>query len=434
MVSTRRAVDALMRMRRDLTMRIQVIRIMTGLAVALFAAGPIGAQTAATRGNEWLPLRISFQSPMTATADKIAAEAKLRAILDVLKQVPELARPTGFQVTPSLESGGRRPGAGDVEDRRNVLHYRLQLDLCDPTGAEGSRCGYITVDVNAIDAPGNTPIHDEQGRAIYIEAPRGDAYRNPDGPTSSRESVPLATETYFKLSPTLRSYVTVIFTADRDLPWKPVTREEYYNATIFNAEGPNGSKLAEFRKANETSPYQQWLAGADERRKQREEALAALKGFQTAAEIARFRKTLEDAERDTAAQLKAAHAADPDANKTALANSYAYQDAVRAELAAMTPAERRMPALVDIAIFRGPQSATGVTMTDRDSPTVERVLTPNLDFWRARKSSVEARSITVHINASSGGGPPPPAVHRALWQTWKQLDWAAINRLVDRTR
>jgi hypothetical protein len=43
-----------------------------------------------------------------------------------------------------------------------------------------------------------------------------------------------------------------------------------------------------------------------------------------------------------------------------------------------------------------------------------RVLTPNLGFWRARKSAVESRGIQVNISASAGSGPPPPNVHNAL--------------------
>lgn len=408
--------------------------ILAPVVFPLVGVAIVGAQSQQPPPREgWQPVRIAFSGPMT-TANKEAATAKLQALLRVLQQVPELAEPRTFVVSPLFQGGPRRLGFGDVEDRANVFEYRLTLELCDPRFDEGSRCGSIEVDVNFLNPPGNLPIHDAQGRAIYVEATRGDSYRAPDtGRTFSREPLPLATETYFKLSPTQRSWVTVIFTADRDLPWKPVTREEYYNAVVFDLEGKNGSKLAEFRKANETSAYQQWLAGADQRRKERQETLAALKAIQSPAEIEKLRKTLEDSERETGEQLKKADAADPNANKAALAASTSYQDGIRLELARMTPAERRMPALVDGALREG-MSATGHTMADRDGPTVQRVLTPNLEFWRARKSPVEARGISVHISASAGGGPPPPAVHNALWQTWKKLDWAAINRLVDHTR
>jgi hypothetical protein len=401
------------------------------IGIVSLALVTIAAQARMSPREGWQPVRGSLSNAMTA-ADKAAATSKLQAILLVFKQVPELADPRGLALWPVFNGGTKALGLGGVEDRRNVFEYGFDLGICDPSIREGG-CGSIDVRVNFSNLPGGTPIHDLQGRAIYVEAARGDAYRAPDGSAFSRETVPLATETYYKLSPLVRSWVEVLLTADNDLPWTPVTREEYYNASIFEFEGKNGAKMAEFRKANETSAYQQWLAGAAQRRKEREAALAAAKGFQSPAEIEKMRKSLEDADRQTGDQLKAAEAADPDGNRKAVAASYAYGDAVRAELATMTPAERRMPALIDGALRDG-KNATGNAVTDRDSPTVMRVFTPNIEFWRARKSPVEARGISVRISASSGGGPPPRAVHNVLWQTYKKLDWAALSQLLDHKR
>jgi hypothetical protein len=73
--------------------------------------------------------------------------------------------------------------------------------------------------------------------------------------------------------------------------------------------------------------------------------------------------------------------------------------------------------------------ATGASMLDRDivSQTVHRVFTPNYDFWRARKSPVEVRTIAVHFSASDA----PPPVLNAIWQTYKKFDWKALNALLD---
>jgi len=57
------------------------------------------------------------------------------------------------------------------------------------------------------------------------------------------------------------------------------------------------------------------------------------------------------------------------------------------------------------------------------------VLTPDYDYWRARRSPVEARGIQVHIGASGSG--LDPAVHRALWQAFNSLDWAALSKLLE---
>ena len=379
----------------------------------------------------WQPRTDGIAGPMTA-AQRAQAIATLDAIEQMLRRVPALDAPDGFVVWPRLVGGTRRLGAQDREDARNVFEYRLMLDLCVPTIEYG--CGFIEVTVNQTTPPGDMPIHDAQGRALYIEAARSDAYRDPDTPgTFTRATIPGATETYYKLSPSDRSWVTAIFTAGGELPWPPVSREEYYNARLSDIEGRGGEKLAEFRQAKETSAYRQWLAGGAQRKQEREEMLRGLVGIQPPAEIAALRKTLEDTERDTTEQLRRADATDPDANERELNASYGLQDRLRAELEALSPADRRQPAIIDLARFAN-AGATGWAFTDRDSPTAVRVLTPNLDFWRARKSPVEIRSITINIVASSGGGPPPPVVHAALWTTYETLDWAAIAKIVANSR
>ena len=63
---------------------------------------------------------------------------------------------------------------------------------------------------------------------------------------------------------------------------------------------------------------------------------------------------------------------------------------------------------------------------------MRRVLTPNYDFWRARKSRVEVRSLTVYIGGGTGKEEKDSeALHNALLQTFKKLDWAALNKLLD---
>ena len=65
-------------------------------------------------------------------------------------------------------------------------------------------------------------------------------------------------------------------------------------------------------------------------------------------------------------------------------------------------------------------------------PLAKRVLKPDLDFWRARKSAAEPRSITVKVHTSMTCG--TPEVRRALLQMWQTLDWMALRRIVDASR
>lgn len=57
---------------------------------------------------------------------------------------------------------------------------------------------------------------------------------------------------------------------------------------------------------------------------------------------------------------------------------------------------------------------------------VHRVLTPNYDFWRARRSLADVRTINVHFEATNN-----PAVQNAVYQTVKKLNWRAIAAMAD---
>jgi hypothetical protein len=396
------------------------------MAICLSQAG-VRTADAQDRSNQptprpgWLPREVNIGGGLTA-AQRATAIARLEAIERVFQQIPELAHPDGFEIRPQYYGGDRMRGPGDVEMPGNVVAYALRLAFFAPSKAiagEGCVCIEAWVNFAAVTSAG-LPIRDEQGRSIYIEPVRGDP-------------LPHATQVYDRLSPTERSFVTVLLTSGGELPWTTVSREEYYNAIIFANEGKDGEKLAPYRKSLETTPYQQWLEGAPKRKSDREQMFAGLLAakIQTAAEIAETRKELEATEREVTERLEASNDADRERNQQALSASFTYANDIRAELAAMTAAERSMPAWIDLARSDGP-NATGFRVTDRDSPTTWRVLTPRLDFWRARKSPVEVRGISLQFSASGTG--QVPAVHNALWKAYTNLDWAALNRMLDTPR
>jgi len=97
----------------------------------------------------------------------------------------------------------------------------------------------------------------------------------------------------------------------------------------------------------------------------------------------------------------------------------------------MSPAERRMPAYINTTSSEGPR-ATGWNLGSDWMPPNWPVLTPNHDFRRVRRSPVESRSINVQVCIS--GTCLDPGVRNALLQTFKALDWGAINRLLDAPR
>lgn len=382
---------------------------------------------AATQGR-WLPREVRPFSNINAEQEA-AAIGTLDRIERILKQVPELANPDGYEILPIISGGGRQRGPDGRELPGTVVEYRLSLVHFHPTRAiagEGGIC--ISVIVNG---PQSGRILDAEGREIYIEGDRGKPSTNPN---ISDSRVPQkATQVYGDLwnVPGERSIADVLFVTAGELPWKPVSREEFYRASLFELEGANGEKLAEYREGLKKTPYQQWMEGAAQRKADREAAMAQLKGILPDSAIEEMRQTQETTEREVTENLKKDEAMHREQNTEALASSFARRDSMEAELARMTPEERRLPTYINNALDSGPM-ATGWRLTADSAPPAWRVLTPNYDFYRARRSPVEVRSIDVHLSMAFTC--LAPEIQHMLWQAYHTLDWAAFNHLLETPR
>jgi hypothetical protein len=224
-----------------------------------------------------------------------------------------------------------------------------------------------------------------------------------------------------------RSMVDVVFLPAGAEPGRPVSREAFYAAALRVMEGPEAAMRAHLGKTR----YQEWMEGAADRRQNREQTLAIQARTQTPAEVEAIRRRLEGIEQEVTEQLRAGEAAELEQNRGALAASDARLGRLAADLAAMTPAERQMPAYINDAVLEGP-NATGYRLVASPEPPARRVVTINHDFWRARRSPVEVRSIRVHLGIAGTGLRPP--VRHALLQTFKHLDWAAVRLLLEEPR
>jgi hypothetical protein len=173
------------------------------------------------------------------------------------------------------------------------------------------------------------------------------------------------------------------------------------------------------------------MDGAAQRKKERETTIAQLKDVLPEAEIKKMRQVQESTEREVAERLKKDEAMHREQNTAAHAKSFEMRDRMLAELERMTPEERRMPAYINGALDQGP-IATGWRLTADEAPPAWRVLTPNFDFYRARRSPVEVRSITVSMSTSLTCG--APEIRQAVWRAYHTLDWAAINNLLEQPR
>jgi uncharacterized protein YheU (UPF0270 family) len=278
---------------------------------------------------------------------------------------------------------------------------------------EGSTCIEVYVNRPLIGDGSTSQSVDEAGRIIIVEQGIGELI------------IPGATILHGGLrwdTPTAdRRSAFVTFTSRGTFPWRPVTREEWLRWWIYHAEGTDyGNDERSVRKSLEKTTYDRWMEEAANRKKEREEAIAIAAQAQGRAAAEELRKTLEQTEREVTERLKAEDAEERQRNQAILAGP-SQGDQYRAWIAALSPAERASPAFAEY---------NTAELTAPDNPVNHRVLTPDPEFWRIRRSRAEVHSITVAFHASLTCG--VPAVRDALWKAYQTLDWAAIKRIVDR--
>lgn len=379
--------------------------------VSCVTASAVGAQ------NGWLPRMVNMGPNLTG-ANRAAAMARLEKIERLLKQVPELAHPEGFEIRAFFEGTRSRFGLNDSEHADYAVEYIYQIHFFVPKLAPGvAATGTILFAVNANENMRNDDLVDPRGGTIFLE------------PQRRWPLLPFSVATYgVSGSGTLQAgedfSLWAWFTPGGEFPWRAVSREDYYNGMLRAYEGKNGEKRATFKKLTEKTPYQRWLEEAPKRKAEREQILKTLAQVQSPADVAKLRKEMEDGERDAGEQLKKNENDDRERDKSTFNNS----DSIRAELNRMTPAQRKLPAISDADPARTEWRATGSSMRERDTvtATVSRVLTPNYDFWRARKSLAEVRTLNVFFEGS-----PAPPVLNAIYQTVKKFDWRALAALVN---
>jgi len=342
----------------------------------LFANADLLAQRgAAPTRRGWIWRNTSMQG--ISGTERATVEARLREIEKVLQRVPLLANPNGFVVNSFL--------FGDQSSNGELIQSRYEIGLAPAAGLDAQASIEVVVNprlpfIHAYNQWGALP--EEGGDTIFFEERFGDP--RPD-----------ATHVYGKLEPQGGSYL-VLMTTGRVSPLLPVTREEYLKAVILALEGPPGRR----------TPYQQWLDGAADRKKSLEETITLLPAAQRDA----FRKGMEDEERKTTEQFKAA-----DSQPTA-------SDPVRAKLASLTLAERRSQVWVkgktDYAEFAAP-----------NTPNAVHAVRANPAFYRPLRSRTEARGI--HVRFSTGSN---PQMRAAVMQAAAMLDWSALATLLEPAR
>ena len=395
--------------------------LLRSLALGSLLLGGTLVPAAAQRAVEparatWETLYATKYYDGTTRGEQAAIQATLGEVERILWKLPEIAQPQGFRVRKNAQGGGppwhphrRLPG---FEDPKSILEYSFGLHFTMPGATEGSYCIEVSVNSPQIGADAATMI-DEAGRILMVEPRIGEP--NIPGATIHHGGLRWDTPDADRRS----GFIT--FTTNGAFPWKHVTREQFLQFWIYHAESPEyGGNERSVRQSLEKTTYERWLEGAASRKKDRDEAIAIAAQAQGRAAADELRKTLEQTEREVGENLKAQDVEERKRNQEVL-GAPSQGDQYRARIAAMSPKERASPAYA-------PYGSTELL-----APTDEwarRVLMPDPEFWRVRRSRVEVHSITVAFHASLTCG--APAVQDALWKAYQKFDWAAFKRIVDR--
>jgi hypothetical protein len=396
------------------------------VASTSIAVGQPDRATPVAQRAGWLP-RETKLDPSLTTAEKATILKRLNEIERLVLQVPELARPDGFLVRPAVHAAAHEiwPVIQGHPKGHNVVQA---FELSARPAIKGEEMTCLSIIVNPLPIalflwhPQND-LEDGKGDRLYIEHPFGEtmpgallAYA--DKVFDADEPVPPVKP--IGLSPKNQSYYAVFFSADGISPWLEVTRQEYLEALIWNGETKHLDQIKRGRELLTKTRYQQWMEEAPKRKRERDEALATAEKANP-SQAAAMRKELETTERQITEQLKAAEEQDRAENARELATATP-DDQFRARLAAMTPAERAMPAWTN--------KGGGVDeFFQPNAPGAVRIVRANPAFYRPRSSRIEPRGVMLRFTASLFCH--SPAVQRAFYAVRRSFDYSALRRLLE---
>jgi hypothetical protein len=368
----------------------------------LLIAFPIlAASVHAQRGPEtkpsprpgWHPREL-FTDDRTSAADRAIIQKNLAAAEALVTRVAGYATPRGFEVTPWW-------AFHSAKSRDRLRNYQIQIHAHTPT-KKAAAAGFLSaLNIHFNPTVSHLSIgeaREENGQSIYFERPRSSAAYG-------------ATAVYGTFGETNAPGLNVLFTSHNQSPTLPVSRERYLRAVIFELEGNDPEELKRQKAAAERTPYEEWMSGAAQRKKEREATLAEIGDK---AQAAKMRAQIEKMELNVTEGLKKRETQDRQSlNKT---GNPSPADQIRAQIAAMSPEDRASQGWV-IARQLVPAGTTGAEALVRENPA----------FYRTRGSPFEPRAILVYM---------PSEVYKNVMaatqlQLYKEFDWAALKRLLD---
>jgi hypothetical protein len=368
--------------------------------------------SAPSPGPGWLPRTSALATPTFAVtpAERAAAIERLEAVEAVLRRVPVLTNPKGFDVGGHVRWIDPGPFAnGPGPNRGELFSYQYRLRFFSPSFAaspEATAVLVVTFNEYVALATGawvrfGAVASTKEGQ-IYLEPFR----------VQPLERMPLGTTVYDQLEPGVHSMTRVVLTAGKEPPVVPVSAERFLTTIIEEIE-PGERAIFE---ASPSSAYEQWLSEAPTREQ-------LLKQMPPEA-----RTKIEATWRDVGERLKAQEAGD----RALLERSrpLAIAPKLRARLAAMTAEERATPAWLANRTGNG-----AYELAPPETPGAGRLIALNPAFFRSGGSRVVARLINVYLTQEEPherGAGVNQAVNRAMFEIYQTLDWAALARILER--
>jgi hypothetical protein len=341
----------------------------------------------------WWPHREQLGAPKKG-AERSAMDANMAAV-EALVRRTVYGRPRGFAIRPFWGYGGSSVN-NQVREYEYLTVVHLRCSKYDEHGSDFT----VTFNPRPMSwSEGDRPLDDENGDGLYTERPR-------------TETLFGSTRTFGHFEMLNTEGLFVLFTVGGESPTIPVTREEYLRAVIFTLEGKNQEKVKDVIAHASKTQYQRWLEDAPARKKRNADILAGV-AIGNPSAVEKVRADLANADRVAEETLKKQEPAERVELERMKVNATAAGDRFRAQIAAMTPAERASPAFM-----------IGDDFVAAGTPNASAIVRLNRDFYRARRSTAEARAILVRI----------PNAHDELKsqheQMYREFDWTALKALL----
>ena len=370
------------------------VRSATGLVVAMIWLGaasailhPLGAQGCTGQAvpgarTTWPENDVHPPPNPVSAADRAAITATLTRI-ETLVRNTVYGTPRGYEVLPRWYY--EAPAS-----RNRVSSYSFLLGWWCPTVKATGGDGEVGINISVNPTPGEWSLGGDRPDA------NGDLLYELQHQSARQYGATLA---FGDLTDRVDSRgLWLVYTTGDVSPTLPVTREEWLRAQIFEIERDMGP--------TKKTAYQEFLDGAADRKKARDETVAAVAASDP-AKAEQLRKDLEKAERDNEELYKQNEKGASDIWRNGV-------ERYKARIAAMTPQERAAPAYI-----------SGDNFVSPDDPDAHAVVRKNPALYRARTSPFEPRLIVVYLPHNYK---ELDAVNR---QMYREFDWAALKRLVN---